>query len=563
MARIKLSDVRKECEEGTVAIVANKEMEDLLIKVDFPFISDSAFMDKYKENAGSDTGEEFWKEVPPLDDYTNKTIILIDELFLDSFNQLLPFKIISEPIKFGKSLWILPVKFNKNISTLKYSCEIKSPNSHGPGIGSFSLNTINKLVYSTLIPTYKRDVAVYYSRMSYHNLHTKNRDYPKFYVIIAGGIRPTHTSITPERTPSKFREWKLSWSGSSFPYIGISEQVGLETIPIYDEATGWVAAYIVNRNHLFITFDALHDNTDENSYKILEFIFMKAAEYACLTEEEAKHITEEYSIMSFGSIVKRSMENRIVSLQNDISTSLDKIDSAQRQILEYSNKLMISMELKNALSNKINEQNYSQEYLEILKISHVESLCCDESTISVKTNDIYVRDPRDGEVFHLGKFLITINVNHGDRRTRPISWKNLTQRIDAFEESMHAPHVFRAGNACLGNAEPMITDAITKRNVYEMVMVAVEFIKSVNVDDPAGRLVRRWPHVNKDEVPESANLEPWDESQKREIPESDYGPWDYEQENQQADFTNDAVTTNVVEVTPDQENEHSDEEVPF
>ena len=62
---------------------------------------------------------------------------------------------------------------------------------------------------------------------------------------------------------------------------------------------------------------------------------------------------------------------------------------------------------------------------------------------------------------------------------------------------MHAPHVFKEGKACLGNAEQVLPDLIAKYQFSIIAMYAIQFIESVNVEDSAGSRITQWPVVEK------------------------------------------------------------------
>jgi hypothetical protein len=93
----------------------------------------------------------------------------------------------------------------------------------------------------------------------------------------------------------------------------------------------------------------------------------------------------------------------------------------------------------------------------------------------------------------IGAFDIQIPTNGSS----DIRWFNRTRKVDGYREGMNAPHVWAAGNACLGNTEALFPKLTAKRDFASAVQVAVAFIEYVNVDDPAGKLIHHWPYARR------------------------------------------------------------------
>jgi len=120
--------------------------------------------------------------------------------------------------------------------------------------------------------------------------------------------------------------------------------------------------------------------------------------------------------------------------------------------------------------------------------------------VHVYTRTMFVENK--GDHHEIGRFRITINVNNGS-----VNFRNLTRRVNGYNNAMHAPHIFADGHACLGNAAKALESAAAQGNIGQLINIALAFIESVNTADPAGAKIGNWPRVTKQKVEETRELE--------------------------------------------------------
>jgi hypothetical protein len=135
-------------------------------------------------------------------------------------------------------------------------------------------------------------------------------------------------------------------------------------------------------------------------------------------------------------------------------------------------------------------EGIGREFDELCKINKVRDITVTESYVTVLTDVLYCRDPRDGVVHEIGAFKISIPTNSGNA----IVWANQTRTVSGPDgKKMNAPHVDPKGNACLGNTKDTFPDLIRKREFASAVELAIAFVEAVNTSDAWGKYIVNWP----------------------------------------------------------------------
>lgn len=159
--------------------------------------------------------------------------------------------------------------------------------------------------------------------------------------------------------------------------------------------------------------------------------------------------------------------------------------------LDRRRELMAIRDQVQAQIEKIQGNLYDQ----IMRLPHVVDVFFRNDTatqthyIEVHTDEICVVDPRTKILHSIGEFKILANIT----RAELTRWHNKTRSVDAFRHKCQAPHVWEDGRACLGNAGPMMTQLLSSGMLLEYIGIVIEFVTTVNVDDPAGSRIDRWP----------------------------------------------------------------------
>lgn len=135
---------------------------------------------------------------------------------------------------------------------------------------------------------------------------------------------------------------------------------------------------------------------------------------------------------------------------------------------------------------------YGKEFDRLLAVPKVKNVQVVDGVVKVFTDTLYCVDPRSGKRHEIGAFRIEIVTSNGDVR-----WHNLTRTVSAYWEGSNAPHVSGSGHACLGSMAEIIPELVGNYEFAALALVAIQFVESVNTDDPAGKYIDRWPVADK------------------------------------------------------------------
>ena len=117
-------------------------------------------------------------------------------------------------------------------------------------------------------------------------------------------------------------------------------------------------------------------------------------------------------------------------------------------------------------------------------VDGVVSLSARGRSILLETFPITIRAGSDH--YDIGEFTIAIDVVRGE-----ITFRNHTRQVSGH----HHPHIFGNGGACFGEISAVIPELISRFMLPELATVLVRFLRSVNLQDSAGRTITAWPKV--------------------------------------------------------------------
>lgn len=209
-------------------------------------------------------------------------------------------------------------------------------------------------------------------------------------------------------------------------------------------------------------------------------------------------------------------KNNYVKMAKDSSEKIIKELRAKASTLqtEYKSAMDIALEkakLFNTINNQIEyfdqkkfdqdqEQKFNENYQMTCNLDRVQSIIIKEDgLVIVNTKEIYVQDERDKKWHDIGTFQITIGMHMPKYNTeQTVKIKNT--KYSGCHGTYQAPHVFEAGNICHGNIESMMIEAYKNKNLYELIYIILQFLKSANTSDAAGQYVNLWPEVSEEVV---------------------------------------------------------------
>ena len=252
-------------------------------------------------------------------------------------------------------------------------------------------------------------------------------------------------------------------------------------IPMCFAKDSWNSAEMIGNNFYLFLDICNYDKYDRNP--ILYLFFNQIADiYAGSSTEYRKIAAQNYLMIAKKLQQPVGYEKLLKSLDED----LKKAQSVVAEILIKRQNLVESV----ITSKKSLNKDILEIELERLQESpKIEAVLINDRQINVFTKTLYCTDPRTNKVHDIGKFRISVEL-----RNNAINWFNLTRRVATGGVSiMQAPHVFSEGRACLGTAEKPLSTLLKGREYITAILLAIQFVESVNVSDSAGNHISEWP----------------------------------------------------------------------
>ena len=179
--------------------------------------------------------------------------------------------------------------------------------------------------------------------------------------------------------------------------------------------------------------------------------------------------------------VKRSIvKQQVKTMKSDIDSNGEEIDDKTNEIKELITK---NYTLAQAIQSIVNvpegiaKKAALSEFDALMKltpqpISNIE-LDADDGRITVYTDDISI--DHDDIDYYIGKFKIDIYPVKSE-----IKFTNLVKKVQGY----HHPHISQAGIPCLGNISSTVYYLLVHQEIYQLITLLIEFLKSYNEDNP-------------------------------------------------------------------------------
>lgn len=203
---------------------------------------------------------------------------------------------------------------------------------------------------------------------------------------------------------------------------------------------------------------------------------------------------------NYVKIAKDSSEKIIKELKAKAATLFTEYQTAMDTALEKA-------KLFNTINNQVEyfdqkrfdqdqEVKFNENYQATMNLDRVQSVIIKEDgLVIVNTKEIYVQDERDKKWHDIGTFQITVGM-HMPRYNIEQTVRIKNTKYSGCNGTYQAPHVFETGMICHGNIESMMVEAYKNKNLYELIFIILQFLKSANTSDAAGQNVHLWPEVS-------------------------------------------------------------------
>ena len=355
-----------------------------------------------------------------------------------------------------------------------------------------------------LIPELKRSIAIHVP----HNTTKRAINDGRFHIWIWSSPSGISNSVVPEKI------WDIETDNRDEAFISTGEGV-----PIIAD-NGFNIAELIGENNLFIHYDICHVGTRDEQ-KIFRRLLEEVINELNITPEEKERrriAKEEYEREQeqikreqeriereerkkrnrnlYIDLCSRRLKTRVKELKEIVGRANSKVTEMQTAIVSLireANEAGFLLENFGDLRNNELEK-YALEFDKLMGSRGVTNIEVDDKKIKVFTDTLYCTDPRTDILHEIGEFRIEISFNGKEDCVR---WFNLTRDINGNMPDMQAPHVFKNGKACLGNAAEIFPELIANFEFAAVALVAIQFIESVNTDDSAGKHIDSWPIAKK------------------------------------------------------------------
>lgn len=361
-------------------------------------------------------------------------------------------------------------------------------------------STIKKITSDVLMPVLNKNIII----ENVGGKKTPPKDKEAFYIYIYSSpiseVIHSHASRYYNRLPGSYPIFSTSKKG----------------IPVKDWVTGEdIFEVVANVLYIHINLVAMNSSSHDMEYvykTILEEFILYFLTTSKKRETILKHRQKEKTKESKKEYTELVGKQRVIAL-NKAKKELVKTDDLIKQ---YQKSLIISIRKTASLNEHIlsmtkGKNNHlkaaQKEYAKIISMPKIKSITFDNDLMIVNTKTLYCTDPRSDILHEIGEFNITIHINPetapGSSVGHIVSFFNLTGRIYGYSgNKMNAPHVFPSGKPCLGSLTGILTEQIANYQFSIAVMLAIQFLESVNVKDEAGSYINNWPKVKVAEQPE-------------------------------------------------------------
>jgi hypothetical protein len=341
-----------------------------------------------------------------------------------------------------------------------------------------------RAIEEILLPYLKVDVELAVP----HGKSLKATDDGKFHIRIWSSPKGERTASPPEVI------WGIKTGCMDEGYRPTGKGIA-----IIDPASGWAVAELVGGNNLYVHHDICHYGTD-NELSVFRRLLEETVAALTLSPEEralrVRMIAEAKLAKNREAYVRECSKRFDKTLDNSkkaVRNGHKEIDSLQQELVRLiretagAERKVEQMEA----SKTVQESHYLKEFESLTRVPGVEDVQVEEGIIKVFTDHICLQPSGYAEIFDIGKFRIDIYTagNNGG-----IRFYNITSKGNGEKFNIHHPHVDASGQACLGNIKELVATLIGEYEYSALAQLAIQFLKSVNIGDDAGRgIFKYWP----------------------------------------------------------------------
>ena len=294
-------------------------------------------------------------------------------------------------------------------------------------------------------------------------------------------------------------------------------------------STGLCIPKIINGNSGYEDFDLIFRDTVSNNVfavmkgsDIIITAMVKESDYNLLIEnilfrlesdktynEIREHDEEFYKTQiafskdDYGKMFVKDVMKSINDKKRKMKTMEEEYNELMDRVMNLASEIRsTSVELSCIDIDKLqsdNEEIAKKDFDNILGLDLVSNVLLSGGTLNVFTKNVYVKHDVNGKWYDIGTFHIKVNMTSDSYDTSGSTRiYNTKYDVNAYEDGMNAPHVFRNGSLCHGNLARGVANSYRDKDVFGVIYQILIFLQSANLDDVAGAKLDRWVEVSED-----------------------------------------------------------------
>lgn len=276
---------------------------------------------------------------------------------------------------------------------------------------------------------------------------------------------------------------------------------GRGKVIIAPDAPNYAVAEIIG-DALYVHHNALRRGGDDQELQIFRHILEEAAFLLSATQEERaarqeakRKLERELARTAYVEACRGRVHARVRAAEQTLRDIPRRIDEARQSLTAAIREQALARMEVERLRGKTEDMDmtYQTEFDKLVKHPKVVDVRMTDGKLMVYTDTLFCPDERTGKLHEIGSFRIELSVHDRDVDDGTVRWFNLDRQVDACKSKMQAPHIFRDGNACLGNAYETFAELFAGYEYALAVDYAIQFVENANTDDAAGRYVDKWP----------------------------------------------------------------------
>lgn len=324
----------------------------------------------------------------------------------------------------------------------------------------------------------------------------------------------------PEEDDNRF--WVLLWSSPRIEVrrslrvpdslLGIPVETTMEGfspsgkgIEFRDPESGYCVAELVGRRLYILVPIGLEGRSSEQ--ELFSAILVRVVQYMLefgptdSVEGEALEGSFANDDCSVADALLWTPRVRVEQLRDDIGQMTDRIESQKLDLVRFgqtvdtaSMRLSEEQHVFTALASSEEVRAESREIFEmILALPQLRLLpMYDGTNLSLFTKRMTCVHRRTRVRYELGYYRMSIP----SLKATSFRWFNLSRLVNGLYGNMHHPHVYEQGAGCQGTMTARLQGLLDRGDIFSVVQMGLQFLRTVNVRDTAGSKLSNWPPID-------------------------------------------------------------------